>query len=293
MSNGFLSKLAFWQSSQISGDVGVFITNNALWVCYDETADSTQVVKQIPIIKHDWKQAFEQLKALCGKARVQLVLSFAHYQLLQADKPSVESSEIAQALIWAVKDMVSEPVANIHLDYFESSVTSSAKVSVVVTSRDLLMQLVAACEASGLSIVGISVEELVLRHILPNDSMAHMLVAHAPQEELLLMAVKAGEVLMQRRVRGFNQLNKATFQELQNSIADNLSLEIQRSMDYFESQLRQAPVSSITIVTDGDSPALANLVAANFNQTVHAVNHDGVSGLFAQLALQEIARGEA
>jgi MSHA biogenesis protein MshI len=98
---------------------------------------------------------------------------------------------------------------------------------------------------------------------------------------------------MQRRVRGFNPLNKATFQELQNSIADNLSLEIQRSMDYFESQLRQAPVSSITIVTDGDSPALANLVAANFNQTVHAVNHDGVSGLFAQLALQEIARGEA
>jgi MSHA biogenesis protein MshI len=128
--------------------------------------------------------------------------------------------------------------------------------------------------------------------MLPNDNMAHLLVAHLPQQELLLMVGKAEEVLMQRRVRGFSQLSKATYQELQQGIADNLSLEIQRSMDYFESQLRQAPVASIRVVIEGDSVGLAELVGANFNQKVHADNQDGICGLLAQLALQELTRGD-
>ena len=33
-------------------------------------------------------------------------------------------------------------------------------------------------------------------------------------------------------------------------MVDNLSLEIQRSMDYFESQLRQAPIKSIYLIID-------------------------------------------
>ena len=293
MKSGFLSKLTFWKPSKITGDVGVFITDSSLWVCKAQKGTSANTISSIPVLKHNWHQAFEQLKAQFGPVRMQLVLSYAHYQLLQADKPNVEPTEISQALIWAVKDMVSEPVGNIHLDYFESSIIPSAKLSVVVTSRELLMQLVSACETNNLTVVGISIEELALRHMLPNDSMAHMLVAHLPQQELLLMVVKAGEVLMQRRVRGFNQLNKATYEELQQGIADNLSLEIQRSMDYFESQLRQAPVTSITIAVEGDSNALANLVGQNFNQKVHAQTHDGISGLLAQLALQELTRGDA
>jgi MSHA biogenesis protein MshI len=293
MKSGVLSKLAFWKSSKITGDVGVFISDSSLWVCKAQKGTSANTITQIPVVKNNWNQAFEQLKVQFGHVRMQLVLSYAHYQLLQADKPNVDSTEIAQALIWAIKDMVSEPVGNIHLDYFESSIIPNAKLSVVVSSRELLMQLASACKANSLTVAGISIEELVLRHMLPNDSMAHMLVAHLPQKELLLMVVKAGEVLMQRRVRGFNQLSKATYDELQQGIADNLSLEIQRSMDYFESQLRQAPVTSITIAADGDSSALANLVGANFNQKVHAQTHDGMSGLFAQLALQELTRGDA
>jgi MSHA biogenesis protein MshI len=33
-------------------------------------------------------------------------------------------------------------------------------------------------------------------------------------------------------------------------VIDNLSLEIQRSMDYFESQLRQAPVKKVYVYLD-------------------------------------------
>ena len=292
MRNGFLSKVAFWQSPQLSGDLGVFITDKSLWVFKSETNQSAEVISEFLVQKNNWFQAFEALKNQFGRVRIQLVLSHSHYQLLQADKPNVDQSEVAQALIWAVKDMVTEPVTNIHLDYFESSITTSSKVNVVVASRERLQQFVTACDDCGLLIAGISIEEIALSHVLTNDNMAHMLVAHLPQQELLLMVVKAGEVLMQRRVRGFNQLDKAKKEELQYGLADNLSLEIQRSMDYFESQLRQAPVASINILVDGDAQALVTLVGANFNQQVHAINHDGVSGLLAQLAWKELTRGE-
>ena len=292
MDNGFLSKLAFWQTSKLMGNVGVFIADNSLWACKPQEGQLTPVISQFLVQKNNWSQAFEALKSQFGRVRVQLVLSQQYYQLLQAEKPNVEPGEVTQALIWSVKDMVSEPVTNIHLDYFESSFISSSKVNVVVSSRQFLIQLASACDANGLEIAGISIEELALSHVLAHDNMAHMLVAHLPQQELLLLVVKAGEVLMQRRVRGFNHLNKATLEELKQGLADNLSLEIQRSMDYFESQLRQAPVGSISILVEGDSSSLANLVSANFNQKVAAINHNGVSNLLAQLALQELARGE-
>ncbi|AZG71828.1 biogenesis protein MshI [Shewanella livingstonensis] len=292
MDNGFLSKLAFWQTSQLTGEVGVFIAGNSLWACKPQQGQLAPVISEFLVQKNNWSQAFDALKSQFGRVRVQLVLSQQYYQLLQVEKPNVEPSEVTQALIWSVKDMVSEPVTNIYLDYFESSFISSTKVNVVVSSRQFLTQLASACDDNGLQVAGISIEELALSHVLAHDNMAHMLVAHLPQQELLLLVVKAGEVLMQRRVRGFNHLNKATLEELKQGLADNLSLEIQRSMDYFESQLRQAPVGSISILAEGDSSSLANLVGANFNQKVLAVAHSGVPSLLAQLALQELARGE-
>ncbi|MGX9461681.1 biogenesis protein MshI [Shewanella sp. A14] len=292
MDNGFLSKLAFWQTSQLMGDVGVFVADNCLWVYKPKQGQSAAIISQFLVKKNDWSQAFDALKHQFGRVRLQLVLSHEYYQLLQADKPNVEPAEVTQALLWSVKDMVSDPVTNIYLDYFESSIIGNEKVNVVVSSRQFLMQLASACDANGLDVAGISIEELALSHLLTHDNMAHMLVAHLPQQELLLLVAKAGEVLMQRRVRGFNQLDKVTLEELQLGVADNLSLEIQRSMDYFESQLRQAPVGSISILVEGDCASLANLVGANFNQKVIAVAHDGVSSLLAQLALQELTRGE-
>jgi MSHA biogenesis protein MshI len=50
-----------------------------------------------------------------------------------------------------------------------------------------------------------------------------------------------------RRLRGYENLANFSQEELELGVVDNLSLEIQRSMDYFESQLRQAPVKKVYI----------------------------------------------
>lgn len=59
-------------------------------------------------------------------------------------------------------------------------------------------------------------------------------------------------------------------------MADDLSLELQRSMDYFESQLHQAPVSSIELLINGQAEKLAELISVNFNQEVNAIIAESV-----------------
>ncbi|WP_434953132.1 biogenesis protein MshI [Shewanella sp. HL-SH4] len=292
MNSGFVNKLAFWRTAEASAKLGVFVDTDSVWVYQSEMSGQAESYTKFPLTKQNWNETFNDIKQKFGTATVQIVMSASHYQSLQAEKPNVEPAEINQALIWTVKDMVSEPVANIHLDYFESSVSANTKINVVVVARDKLVAIASACEELGFTIAGITIEELVLTHIFDADNMAHMLVTHLPHQELLFTVIKAGESLMQRRVRGFNELQDVKEQDLSAGLADNLSLEIQRSMDYFESQLRQAPVAAINLLTEGKQAALTKLVAANFNQAVTMVEHQGVAAYLAKLAFVELSRSE-
>ncbi|MBR9729072.1 biogenesis protein MshI [Shewanella intestini] len=291
MGNGFFKKLAFWQSTALEGEVGVYLSEHMLWLCDGTTEDAAVKIVSIAVVDGQWRQAFESIKSQYGLVTLQIVLAENLYQLLQADKPHVDQAEINQALIWQVKDMVTEPVTNIHLDYFETSVSNNDKVSVVVANRQFLVDIAVICDDLGLLIAGISIEEMTVTHLLANETLAHMVVMHLPGQELLFTVVKAGELLMQRRVRGFNQLDTVKVEDLNDGIADNLSLEIQRSMDYFESQLRQPPVASIKLLVEGEIEKLTELVAANFNQPVQAIAHDGVASFVAHSAHQELMRG--
>ncbi|MDO6678659.1 MSHA biogenesis protein MshI [Shewanella sp. 10N.286.51.B2] len=307
MKNGFLNTLAFWRKPQPTTELGLYLGADTISVFQtnivsnaEQQTDSktksfvnsakNSVIHQIAFNGDNYSKAFEMLQQEFGAAKLQIVLSEAFYQLVTADKPNVQAQELTQALLWSVKDLVSEPVGNIQLDYFESSLNTSGKINVVVANKAQLSQLAQACEHHGFVISGISIEELAMTHLFDDES-AHMIVSHVSGQELLLTVVKQGELLMQRRVRGFSQIDSASAQDLQYGLADNLSLEIQRSMDYFESQLRQAPVHSINLLISGESQALVPLVAQNFNQTVSVISHDSVNGHFAAMAYAQLAGG--
>ena len=68
--------------------------------------------------------------------------------------------------------------------------------------------------------------------------------------QLSLNIVKHNQLFFSRRLKGYENLASFSPQELKMGVVDNLSLEIQRSMDYYESQLRQAPVKKVYISLD-------------------------------------------
>lgn len=286
-----LGKLKFWKGGETNLSLGVFVTTSHVYVFRNAQGTQTEESQAFAIDNANWVKVFAAIRDHFGPAKLQLMLASNFYQLVVADKPNVEESELNQALLWSVKDLVSEAVTNIQLDYFEAT-SVPGKLNVAVASKSFLGELAQACDENNMQIAGISIEELALSNINVNDHMARLIMMHLPEQELLLTVVKDGELLMQRRVRGFSKLHLAQKMELSESVADNLSLEIQRSMDYFESQLRQAPVASIEVVMDGEGQQLAQLLAANFNQKVTEVTHTGVAALMAKFAHIEFTRGQ-
>ncbi len=286
MGAGLYKKLAFWRQSEQRVKVGVFVSKTTLWL----TVENRQAEPRPADIEFDgdWELAFRQIHQQLPHAELSIVLDSDYYQLLQADRPNVDASELKSALIWSVKDLVSIPPVNIHLDYFDSPFSGKGKINVVIMERSLARQIAAAASKIGLSIESISIEELMLTKLTAENEQAQLILCHHAGGELLLAVVKDGALYLQRRIRGLHALDKMTREDLSYGAAENLSVEIQRSMDFYEGQLRQAPIKQITLLLDNIGADLASLLTANFDQHIEVVRASDVSAYLSELSLAQL-----
>ncbi|WP_156115734.1 hypothetical protein [Colwellia psychrerythraea] len=185
---------------------------------------------------------------LSGDANI--VLSEAQSQVVQVDKPNLPENEINSALKWKIKDLVTIPPDNMVLDYYDAPVLAGGKkkINVVCAPKDELRILVAATEQGSVKISKITTQEFAFANLLVAKNEANLLVCQQPNEEITLLIVKQKKIYFQRRLRGFAQIGSKTAEELSFSIIDDISLEIQRSTDYFERQLKQAPIKEIKVL---------------------------------------------
>lgn len=179
-----------------------------------------------------------------------LVLNDAQSQVVQVDKPAVPEGEINAALKWQIKDLVTISPDNMVLDYYDAPTLAGGKekINVVCAPLDELKKLVAATEDGLLKVSAIITQEFAFANLLPPQNEANLLVCQQPNEEIVLIIVKQQQIFFHRRLRGFSQIASKSIDELSSSVIDNLSLEIQRSTDYFERQLKQAPIKSIKVL---------------------------------------------
>lgn len=199
----------------------------------------------------NWQASLQvALRSVPASCALHLVLSAERYQLVQLDKPALAEQELLQALPWQIKDLVTIAPEDMVLDYIDlpGSNTQQAKINVVVCSYAWLKQLTAVVDAAGLSVSSIQPEEWLLSHILPVSAQATMLVVHQPEQEMLIQIIRDGQLYFSRRTRGFSHLHLNAEAELREGTLERLLLELQRSMDYFESQLKQAPVRDIRVL---------------------------------------------
>ena len=206
--------------------------------------------------KFDWSVWQQGLKAYVAEqglnnTKCRVTLGISKYQLLQLDRPAVPESEINQALQWTVKEQLSSD-AELTVDYFDlpAAPANAKKLNVVSLGKNEIETIRDGVIAAGLNLVNISVEELTTCNLLPPNEDAAIILYQNAGEQICLSIVKKGLLYFSRRLRAYENLASFSEQELQMGVADNLALEIQRSMDYFESQLRQAPVKQVYIALD-------------------------------------------
>ena len=191
-----------------------------------------------------------------------LVLSIAKYQMLQLDKPAVAESELHQALQWSVKEQF--PSENeLIFDFFDhpASLANAPKINVVALEKNEIQNICEGILQAGLELNSIDIEELATCNLVPASEDAVITLFQESGDQICLNIVKQNNLYFSRRLRGYENLSSFSVEELQMGVSDTLSVEIQRSMDYFESQLRQAPVKKIYLAMDSPhQDALAELV---------------------------------
>jgi MSHA biogenesis protein MshI len=173
------------------------------------------------------------------------------YQLLQADQPQVEENEIYASLAWPLKDLLPPNVDYVY-DFMNppAQVAGQSKLSVVAIPHKDIDSISKGIYNAQLNLKGISIEETASVELTPQSSDAVMSLVQEHGEEIVLNIVKNNQLYFTRRLKGFENLGSYSANELSMGITESLCVQIQRSMDYFESQLRQPPVKKVLLKLD-------------------------------------------
>lgn len=178
-------------------------------------------------------------------------LSAHWYKIHQIERPDVADDELISALKWPMQELLGSATEMVY-DYAELpiQVAGQNKIMVVAISKSEIEKLTRTIYDADLILEGISVEEFATLELTPSSQEAVITLVQEHGEDVLLNIVRGKQLYFSRRLTGFENIASFSEAELDMGITDSLTVQIQRSMDYFESQLRQAPVKRILLKLD-------------------------------------------
>lgn len=195
---------------------------------------------------------------------VNLVIPHHFYQIVQMDKPNLSDEEIMQSLPWTTKDLVDISPENIVADFIDYPITlpmQSSKMNVFITNKLQLLPFIDSFEQTKAVLRAMTSEEMVLATLFGTYQEAHMLIVQQVNHEPRILIIRDGQLVLARRLNGFLGISVKD-----QALVEALGLEIQRSMDFFESQLKQPPIRSIQLQCDDLSSLTLRAGLAEFLQ---------------------------
>ncbi len=169
----------------------------------------------------------------------------------QIEKPEVEDGELIQALTWRIKDLVSYDVDSAVVDIYPMPVSSKnnkQQVSVVSAHEMAVAGYVQSIQSTGLKLVAIDIHDLVRKNLpsVQQSAGKTQSVLSISENDGVLSIFHDSDLYVSRDFKiGLNQLQQASGDD--QSVYDSMLLEIQRSMDYYESYYGLGSVSSMEI----------------------------------------------
>ena len=184
------------------------------------------------------------------------------YQLLLVEAPDVESTELRAAIRWRIKDLIDFHIDDAVVDVVEipGQDRGRARMMYVVVARAACVrERVDVIEDAGLELVAIDVEELALRNLvaLADTDRRGVCALWFGADHGLIVIVRDGELYLARRIEigithlfGAAQHGDPEHGELGDPLAsllDQVTLEIQRSLDYYDSHFSNPPVANVFV----------------------------------------------
>ena len=203
----------------------------------------------------DWQT---QLATLLGDHRepINVVAPDGSYQLLLVDRPDVPDAEVAAAVRWKIRELVTSPVDDSVVDVFDVPAQARGSrnmVYAVAAHAESVRQLANQVKDCGAPLESIDIAELCMRNIateLEQDRFGvALLLVRGHRGVLTVTRDKTLYVIRQMEI----PLGST---EISGDAMSAVALELQRSLDYFESHYDQRPVREVVLAPSADGMAL-------------------------------------
>ncbi len=189
------------------------------------------------------------------RQNVSLVLAPEMYTLSLVDRPDVADADLVEAVRWQIQDQVDFPMESASVDVFELPRSASRErrmVFAVSVQKDLLKALLQQCSQAGLRVTSIDASELALRNLAwqcypqPDQNIA---LLRLTSNSGLINISRADELYLARRISGMPSEFSESMWE---GFRERLLLQVQRSIDYYESAMNQPHCNMLVVACTSD-----------------------------------------
>lgn len=273
----------FKKKAKSSSRVGVVVSSDQLAVAHmGERGGEPYLIDCERVVLQSEKDAGKALAKLVKELQLEgkqcsYVLNRKDYNLHLVEAPEVEASEMRAAVRWKIKDLLDMKVEDAAIDVFqvpEDAYRGRHMVYVVASLKSRIRSIVDTVTESGLELAVIDIPELVMLNLSRNYIEDEHGVAFIDlrRNGSTMNITRKGELFLSRRIN--TQLDPDVMQSMEwDSLKDRLVLEIQRSLDYYESQMGQSPINRIVIAQrQHDGAAMAETLNAMLSAEVSVLN---------------------
>ena len=224
-------------------------------------------------------QVLEAMAREHGLLRMQCttVLNDNDYKLLLTETPEVPPDELKSAVRWRIKDLIDFHINDTILDLFDIPGEDGAKANrelyVVAARSQAIQERVDLLVNAGMHLDIIDIPELAQRNIaalLPEDAQGVALLSFNERGGLITLT-RQGLLYLSRSLG-------TTPRNLEDESSrmmhfEQVVLEVQRSLDYYESHFRQAPIRTLVLAPlPFNAAALMEFLGANLNVSVQLLH---------------------
>jgi MSHA biogenesis protein MshI len=194
-----------------------------------------------------------------SRAATCAVVDADDYQVVQVEAPEVLPSEMRAAIRWRLRDAITFKVDDAAVDIFEipdSARRTQTRMLFAVAARSTAIERVTSTlQPAAKGFYAIDIPELCLRNVsalLPQDDKGVAMLALNDNYAQLVITRK-GLLYLTRRIDTTRRFEPHAKERGESEIdAGAVALELQRSLDYYESHYDQTPIGDLVIAPGGE-----------------------------------------
>lgn len=209
-----------------------------------------------------------------------LVLADDQYQLLLVEAPRVEPTELRAAIRWRVKDLIDFHIDDAVIDVFEipgqerRPPGQAMMYAVAARARDIRTHI-DRIESAHYKLDVIDISEMAMRNLasLTEEDVQGVCLLHLQEDHGLVTLTQQAHLFLSRRLEvGLRSLEQDPL-----GASELIVLEVQRSLDYYDSHFQQAPIAGLKVLPGpAGMDALTSALNANLNLSAEPYPLDSV-----------------